>query len=527
MKKFAFLFFAFLAFGTLKSQIKKAVLTGEVTYVTSLSAYLKFNDNTNISVGDTIYSKINNREVAVLIVSAKSSTSCVAQIIKGATVVMGQIVIAHPAETQEITDPEAEKIVPALTVVAPTEAPKEKAYPERNNVTGRVQVSNFSNFAISSNTKNSRQTASLQLKVKEAGVPGLSAEFYANYWLVNPSPPSEIQTSSSMLRIFNLALHYQFKSGGGITVGRKYSNNLASVGSIDGVQVEKTFKNFYVGAIAGFRPDLIKFSFNSDLFQYGAYAGFKNEKSTYASTTTFGFIQQFYTGITDRQYAALQHDGYVGKFNFFLSSELDLYNPLSNTLRLTSFYLSARYRITKNANFMLSYDTRKSIVYYESDYATINQYPFDDIGHQGLRGRLNFSISRKLNGGIAANYRFQSNNLNRYSGYSAFVTYTKNPTKSRINIAINYNTSKSTHMLVPSINYSTGVFKSKLRFNAFYRFQNFSYINWDIKDVNNHIFGLGLSAEVFKNFNLNFFSEYSITSTGDYARINLALSYRF
>jgi len=368
--------------------------------------------------------------------------------------------------------------------------------------------------------------ATLQLKVREIGVQGLWAEFYANYWLVMPSAPSQELTNSSMPRIFNAAINYDFKRGGRISVGRKYSAKLNSIGSIDGVQAEKSFKNFYVGAMAGFRPDLITFGFNSSLFQYGAYVGYQNNKGKYTSTTTLGYVEQTNNGSTDRRYAALQHDGTLGKLNLFASTELDLYNPINNTLRLTSLYLSANYRLTKKARLMLSYDTRKSIVYYQSDFSTINQYPFDDIGRQGLRARFNYTFTTKLSAGVGANIRFQSNNLNQSTNYNGFLTYRFSNNGGRLNVALGYNTTSSLHYLMPSVTYSRGFIDQKLHLNAFYRLQNFSYVEWNKDDVFNHIIGLGANTQLSKKMNLNLFGEYSLTSTGDYVRINLSLSYR-
>ena len=79
---------------------------------------------------------------------------------------------------------------------------------------------------------------------------------------------------------------------------------------------------------------------------------------------------------------------------------------------------------------------------------------------------------------------------------------------------------------MPSATYSRGFIDQKLQFNVFYRFQTFSYVEWEKANINNHIAGLGTTAQLSKKINLNLFGEYSLLSTGDYLRINLSLSYR-
>ena len=527
MKRLAVLAIACLPFGVLLAQTEREVMVGNVTYVTSTNAYVKFENTAAVIVGDTLFAQVNGAERPVLVVNAKSSTNCVGTILPGTNITKG-LQITHSSTKKD--EKSSEEVVPVAVPIPTEPTPKPvTTQPKRElaqNVTGRIQLANFSNFGLSSNTSNHRQMATLQLKVREIGVQGLWAEFYANYWLVMPSAPSQELTNSSMPRIFNAAINYDFKRGCRISVGRKYSAKLNSIGSIDGVQAEKSFKNFYVGAMAGFRPDLITFGFNSSLFQYGAYVGYQNNKGKYTSTTTLGYVEQTNNGSTDRRYAALQHDGNLGKLNLFASTELDLYNPINNTLRLTSLYLSANYRLTKKARLMLSYDTRKSIVYYQSDFSTINQYPFGDIGRQGLRARFNYTFTTKLSAGVGANIRFQSNNLNQSTNYNGFLTYRFSNNGGRLNVALGYNTTSSLHYLMPSVTYSRGFIDQKLHLNAFYRLQNFSYVEWNKDDVFNHIIGLGANAQLSKKMNLNLFGEYSLTSTGDYVRINLSLSYR-
>ena len=68
-------------------------LQGKVTFVTSTNAYVKFETTQNVEIGDTLMVSRNKIQSPCLIVKNKSSMSCVASLIKGCEVKVGDVVV--------------------------------------------------------------------------------------------------------------------------------------------------------------------------------------------------------------------------------------------------------------------------------------------------------------------------------------------------------------------------------------------------------------------------------------------------
>ncbi len=524
MKRLGILIVFCFQMGLLSAQSEIIAITGKVSYLTTTNAYVKFSNTSVVNVGDTLF--IGESGMPALIVTAKSSTTVVGSIIKGVSVKKGQGITHFSIKAKPKSKKKKAVVAVVPTVVkANNNAVAEEKPADKTKVSGRVTLANYSNFGLSSKTANHRQFVALALNVKNMGSPQLSARFYGNYSLINPSEPSVNQNSTSLFKVFNALVNYEFKSGGHINLGRDYNRKLSSVGSSDGVQFEKNIKQFYVGALAGFRPNLATFGINTSLFQYGAYAGFQSRKK-FISTTTLGYIEQYNTGVLDRRYGTLQHNSQWGKLRFFVSSELELYNPTVNQLRLSGFYFSTNYRINKKASAMLSYDTRKAIVFYQSKYSNItNVLGTEDVGRQGLRFRFNYNFTPKLYTGVSANYRFQSNNINASYNYYGFISYNKVPLiGGKATLSFSINSSITLNSQIPSLRYSKSFINNKLQVYLNYRFLRYAYARWDIPKVYNHFVGLGSTYRISNRFNLNLFGEYSNTSSGDYMRINISFT---
>ena len=518
------MFFAIGFQANLLAQTSIVTSTGEVTYSTSSNVYVRFANTNAIQVGDTLFC---STQIPCLVVNAKSSSTCVASIIGSATIAKGQKVLHYSKKNEEEQKPitiatKVDTIQPAPSSDTLSPVKKEHAI-----VRGRITLANYSNFGLSTQTSNHRQFAAFQLNAKNIASQRISVDVYANYSLISPSLPSKELATKNLFRLFRANINYEFKSGGFVSLGRKYNSKLASLGSLDGLQFEKEFNNFYVGAIAGFRPDLFNFSFNPDLFQYGIYAGYLTQNSEYSSTTTLGFVEQYNKGALDRRFATIQHNGNLGKLNFFVSSEMELYNPTFNKMRLSSFFISTRYRITKKATAFISYDARKAIIYYQSDYQNMQTLE-DDISRGGLRIRFNYNFTPKIFTGISANYRFQNDGANKSANYYGYVRMNQLPgIGGALTVACGLNFSNSLNSLIPSARYSHQFFNQKLDAYIFYRYQKYNYAKYETVTVSNNFYGAGSFIKITNKLRLNIFGEFSSTSTGEYVRFNLSISQQF
>ena len=73
------------------------------------------------------------------------------------------------------------------------------------------------------------------------------------------------------LKVYSLALRYDFNKTSSLTIGRKINPKISSMGAIDGIQFEAGKGNFILGAIIGSRPDYLDYGLNFNLFQYISY----------------------------------------------------------------------------------------------------------------------------------------------------------------------------------------------------------------------------------------------------------------
>ena len=147
MKRLAVLAIACLPFGVLLAQTEREVMVGNVTYVTSTNAYVKFENTAAVIVGDTLFAQVNGAERPVLVVNAKSSTNCVGTILPGTNITKG-LQITHSSTKKD--EKSSEEVVPVAVPIPTEPTPKPvTTKPKKElaqNVTGRIQRANFSNF---------------------------------------------------------------------------------------------------------------------------------------------------------------------------------------------------------------------------------------------------------------------------------------------------------------------------------------------------------------------------------------------
>jgi len=359
-----------------------------------------------------------------------------------------------------------------------------------------------------------------------------SFESYINYRknIIQRELPVGYETS--FLNIYNLAVTYDVDSTLSISLGRKINRKISSIGPIDGLQVDKYFKNFYVGGVAGFKPDITGFGFNSDLYEFGGYLGhFKSSPSLY-SMTTIGVLEQHNGGPVDRRYTYLQHSStFMRKLSFFASAEVDIYGKVNGIIssdpRLTNLYLSARYRVNRGLSLSLSYDARKRIIYYETLRTEVERLLADDEQRQGIRGRINFRPYKYINTSVSYSKRFQSDNQNKSDNINAMISHSRLPVISgRFSVSINMNESNYLTSRIMSFRYSRTLIKRKLQGDFYYRMVRYDYGSSDFNNSQNY-YGTSLSYRLTKNLRLSILGELSTRETDQRIRINTKLIKRF
>lgn len=528
---FVFLFFTIVLYAQ-----DAQVLIGKVSFISGENVYLKFENTHFINIGDTIYllNKQGAQQKSLLKITAKSSTTIVATNLGNNAIKIGdqfeykfikekQVTIAKPLE---LASSQLVLVVDPAKIDTTTAMVKKEPIPIIYN--GRFTLSHLGNYATDSNGNGSRQMVTLLLNTQNSFVKGLSTETYLNYASYGLNANGQSGNKDNQFRVYNLALKYNWGKSNELVLGRRFNYRLSSLGAIDGVQFEKGINNFYFGGIAGYRPDLYDFSFNSNLMQYGGYLGFSQSNKQFNSSTSVGIIAQSLLGKTDRRYAALQHNTNIQKFNFFLSSELELFNPINNQYRISSLYSSMSYRFQPGFTFLVSYDSRKTIIYYESYLTEASRYLLEDLNREGLRVRVNFKISKNAFSGISLTNRFQSDGKNASQNYNAFLNLTKLPfINGALYISANSNQSQIVKTQTVMGRYQIAFLKEKLQANFYYRYQNMQYVNWNQVQHINQYAGFNANYHVNNKLSFNTFVEMASLPNGKTSSIGLSCVKRF
>ena len=94
MRKHILIFFAIIFFADLNGQPNVETLSGQVSFVSPNSVYVKFKSTAGISAGDTLFAKSNGNVIPVLIINNLSSLSCVCTVIPPAKPAVADFVTA-------------------------------------------------------------------------------------------------------------------------------------------------------------------------------------------------------------------------------------------------------------------------------------------------------------------------------------------------------------------------------------------------------------------------------------------------
>lgn len=521
----------------LMAQNEKEQLSGKVTFVTSNNIYVKFDNTREIVVGDTLEVAKATGRVPCLVVTQKSSSSCVCAPLEGCVVNKDDVVAFEylpKVEEEVVEEAQPDEVVEEVTTPV-EEVPEEKPLFEEK-IRGRISAATYSNLYANQESRH-RMMYRFSLNASNIANSRFSFETYLNY-RQNFLPASDNSgRQTKFFRVYNLALRYDLNPTTSITVGRKINQKASSIGAIDGIQVEKFMDNFFVGAVAGFRPDIRDFGFNSNLLQYGAYFGFQSDRtsSTY-STTTVGFFEQQNAGFTDRRYTYLQHSSTINrKLNLFASAELDLYQNIngqaSQNIRLSNLYLSARYRFSRKFDVNVSYDTRRRILYYETFKTEIEQMLDDDIARQGLRFRVNTRPIKYLTVGASYSMRFQSDQQNQSNNLYGFASVSRVPgIGGRASLGFNNNRSYYLDSKIITLRYSRPLIKKKVNADFYFRNVNYQYLTSGFKTAQKY-FGANLSFRLSRRLTFSLMGEMSTSvnaeQNGQNYRINAKIVKRF
>jgi hypothetical protein len=527
-----FLFFFVIVFcNGIYGQVTSNYLSGQVSFISSENVYVKFNSTTGISSGDTLFINTNGTLIPVLKVNNLSSTSCVCSLINSANLTVADKIIAKAKKSKEIPQEKIveKKVIEKTQEIKTTKKPVESEYKQK--VKGSISLNSYTDFSNTTAKNSQLFRYAFTLNADNISNSKFSFESYLSFRHKVGDWADVKKDVFNALKVYNLAVRYDINKTTQISFGRKVNNRISSIGAMDGLQFEKKINRFAFGAVVGSRPDFLNYTFNSKLFQYGAYLGYETKSTNTFTETSVAFMNQMNNSKTDRRFLYIQHSNSIVKNIFWYSTfEIDLYklknNQAQNTLNLTGLYLSLRYRMTKKITFTGSYDARKNIMYYES-FKTLVDSVFEKEKRQSYRLQANYLITKDIMFGLQGGFRtLKSDPKPSYNAYG-YLTYYNIP---GINISATVSGTylKSNYMIgeIYGATLSRNLFNGKIQTELGIRFLDYDLVLSGL-DIHQQVGDVNVSWQIarYVSFSVNY--EGTFQQKDRFNRIYLQLRARF
>ena len=513
MNKYALIILFFLSILQLWGQ-QKPLTEGRISYITLQNIYVRFESSGIVQAGDTIYISKGQKLIPLLVAESVSSISCVGKPLFNSDIKLSDVVFVKTRTPEKpIKNPTSQTIAEtniqkdSIQSVQTENISKPSTEPTREQkIRGRLSASSYSSFSNSTDF-NQRMRYTFSMTADHISGGKFSTDSYimfthkANEW-------SNVKENIfNALKIYSLSVNYDVNDKTRFLIGRKINPRIASLGAIDGLQAETSVKNFTFGAVVGTNPDYTDYSFNPKLFEYGAYLSHDYKTQTGQLVNSVAFFQQTNSGKTDRRFAYYQHDNSLAKnLNLFFSTEIDLYavkdSIPTNTISLTSLYLSLRYRFSKKLSAFASYDARKNVIYYET-FKNYLDLMLEDATRQGYQFRLNYNPTKFIYSGISGGYRFRKNDLHPMLNANGFLNFPQVPwINASVNLSTNWLKSSYVDGLIYGIRIYRDIVPSKLSSGIFYRFVDYNYPSSSTSSIQ-HMAELELSWQISRKFSLS------------------------
>ncbi len=526
------LLFLTLAVSETSAQESTNLKEGKVSYITGENIYVRFASTEQIENGDTLFVQNENGLVPALLVNHRSSISCLCAVIGDHKFSVDDVIYSRLGNTPLQQIKEAQQQLPEQDVNEQvlTTVEQEKVASRIQEINGRLSMSSYSNFSDEGDDVH-RFRYTLSAKATNLAQSKLSAETYISFTHKLNEWDVVKEDLNNALKVYSLALRYDINESATVWAGRKINPRIANVGAIDGLQFEYKFKNMFAGIVGGSRPDYQDYGYNLDLFEYGAYVGHSTKTENGFVQSSVAFFEQRNTGNVDRRFVYLQHtNSAIKNLTLFSSLELDLYklenDEPTNTVSLTSLYLSARYRFSRRFSAFASYDNRKNVIYYET-FRNYADEVLQQASRQGVRLRLNY---RPVNGfivGTSAGTRFRDADPRPTKTLNGFATWTRVPALNA-SLSVTANLMQTSYLdgQVYGARLSKDLVSGKLYTMLHYRWVDFQYVN-TLTNLQQHIGEIDLSYQFNKKLYLSANYEATFQDQQLFNRVYLNLRIKF
>lgn len=537
--KFRFLIFyvLILTFNTF-AQNKKAMVIGKITYISSQNVYVNFVQTDGIKAEDTLFCKSGSSYLPAIKIKYISTTSCAGEKITSKELNVNDQLFAYVdviiKKNSSLKD--SVNAVDTMFVTDDHQYIKKEAYAKsryrRSNINGRFSIqsySNLSNSNVISNYQRWRYTFGLNAYNISDSKFSFSNFMYFTY---KADDWSSVKSNlGNNFRVFDLALKYNFNEKTSLWFGRHLNSKISNLSTLDGLQFEKYFNQYYFGVVVGSRPNFSDMGLNAKLFEFGGYVGKTDSLGSGAMENTLAAFQQTNDFKTDRRFLYFQHnDDIFPNTRIFISSEIDLYkremNQGKNDFSLTSLYLMTNYSPVRLFSLSLSYDARKNVIYYETFKSTLDSI-IENETRQGFKARLNLRPINYVYLGIEGGYRFQKGDLRPTRNFNGYISYTRIPLL-RLSVSASFTKIISSYIEgnIWGVRLAKNLFNDRLSVslglrNTLYKFTN------STSNLNQNSIEADLSTPIYNKLFFSISYEGAFEKNNTYNRILLGLTQRF
>jgi hypothetical protein len=526
------------------AQTSTTLVSGKVSFVSPQNIYVKFSSTEGISAGDTLFIMLKDVPAPALIVNNKSSLSCICTPLSGIKLAVADNIVARarpPVKSEAAAGTNAKQT--AVSVAAAEAGAAAVSAEKAVSSDGRKQMirgsTSLSSYTDNSNTpgpNSQRWRYTLNIDAANIGDSRFSFESYFSFKYKAGEWDLVKSDIFSALKIYNLALRYSPDKTMQISLGRRINPRISNLGASDGLQIEKSFNHFSIGALIGSRPDYANYGFNFNLLQYGAYTAYSTKKADTYTETSLAFVNQTNNSKTDRRFLYFQHsNSVIRNLSFFSTFEVDLYKMMvdtagkehsQNTFDLTGLYLSLTYRFGRVLSISGSYDARKNVMYYET-YKTYLDRILEDQMRQGYRAQATAHITRDLIFGAQAGYRFLKSDPHPSKNVYGYVTYTRIPgvemsgTLSATWLESGYMTGN-----IYGASLSKDFFSGKVQTGVAYQYVNYNMPE-SLTKITQNIGELNFSWQIARKMFFSLYYEGTFEKQDKYNRLYLQIRKRF
>jgi len=526
--------FVFIAEGQSQQRLERL---GKVTYKSSQNIYVQFENTEGILQGDTLYTKTKGKLHPAVLVNFISTKSCAGTSINGDNLKIGDelfaVISTKQAEESIIVDTSTITYMPPQTEILPVTVNKSNLRNLKKNISnGRITVQSYSSLNPGKmNSIDQRWRYTFSYYAERIGETSLSFSSYFNYAYSVDQWQTIKQKPWDNLKVYDLSLGYDIDEEANIRVGRYINPKISNLSSVDGLQFQKKFSNYFGGLLVGSRPDFATLGYNSKLFEYGGYIGRTDTIESGIMENTIAFFQQTNNFKTDRRFMYFQHNNSVLKdFNFSLSSELDLFALEKGVEKtkpsLTSFFLSSRYSPARIISFSFSYDARKNVIYYET-YRSFVDSLIENETRQGIRFGTNIRPFNNVFIGLNAGYRFLKKDIKPSKNFNGYLTYSQVPVLD-ISTTVSYSNLISSYVdgAIYGIRLSKYLSFIDYSLSASYTKVEYNYLS-SVSKLNQNNLSVDLSGRIIDQLYLSCSYEGIFEEQLNYSRVLVDLSLRF